>query len=67
MLALSATAGTTLAKVQGVVNTLHIAHIEMRTEENLQQYMHGTKLQILPIIKPRVEQQSVRGGQSARG
>ena len=52
ILALSATAGSTLGKVQGVIDQLHIAKVSMRTEEELRMYLHNRDIQVVPI-RPR--------------
>jgi ERCC4-related helicase len=41
VLGLSATAGSTLAQVQSVINMLHIAKLETRTEHELLSFLHG--------------------------
>ena len=67
MHALSATAGTTLGKVQGVIDALGISRVEMRTEENLREYMHHTDLRIVTIRQPRVQALTSKGGGGGGG
>ena len=67
VLALSATAGTTLGKVQGVIDALGISRVEMRTEENLREYMHQTDLRIVTIRQPRVQALTSKGGGGGGG
>ena len=67
VLALSATAGTTLGKVQGVIDALGISRVEMRTEENLREYMHQTDFRIVTIRQPRVQALTSKGGGGGGG
>ena len=64
VLALSATAGSTLGKVQTLIDMLAISRIEVKTEEELEHYMHGRKLHVVPVREPGFAQ---RRGSTAGG
>ena len=67
VLALTATAGKTLPKVQGVIDTLQLARVEMRTEEALRQWLHHRELRIELIRQPTVLASRQSGGKTSRG
>jgi ERCC4-related helicase len=56
VLALSATAGTTLEKVQAVVDALHLSNVEVRTEEALASYLHQRAVRVELIRPPNFAQ-----------
>lgn len=65
VLALSATAGSTLGKVQGVIDQLHIAKVSMRTEEELRMYLHSRDIQVVPIRPPAFAAGRLGGGKAS--
>ena len=61
VLGLSATAGSSLTQVQSVINMLHVAAVETRTEKELHQFLHGRT-----IVVHRVQTAGGGGGRSGR-
>eukprot|EP00981_Chlorochromonas_danica_P015780 scaffold14424_cov288-Ochromonas_danica.AAC.2 len=69
VLALSATPGGDMRKIQRMITNLHIEHVEIRTEDDvdLLPYLHDKAVEVIPCCRPHRKQGSYSSGSGPAG